>query len=65
MNSLVRDKVMLNVAYRGLQITKRGQTSLDDRRRRKINEADHTQLIYLNMYQNRCKEVIRNNDSYA
>lgn len=64
MNSLVRDKVMLNVAYRGLQITKRGQTSLDDRRR-KINEADHTQLIYLNMYQNRCKEVIRNNDSYA
>lgn len=56
---------MLNVAYRGLQITKRGQTSLDDRRRRKTDEADHTQLIYLNMYQNRCKEVIRNNDSYA
>lgn len=55
---------MLNVARRGLQIAKRGRVSSDNRHRGKTIVADRTQQRYLNMYQDRREEAIRD-DSYV
>lgn len=55
--SLVRDKPVLNVAYRRLQISKRGRTNFVVEKPMKLTVFDAG--IYINTNRSHCEETIR------